>query len=50
MVLIIVGTIVMDFVKLSLCILIGTGETVTLCDTDGPGMITHIWFTGYVGH
>ena len=26
------------------------GETVTLCDTDGPGMVTHMWFTGYVGH
>ena len=21
-----------------------------LCDTDGPGMLTHLWFTGYVGH
>lgn len=22
----------------------------TLCEVDGPGMITHMWFTGYVGH
>lgn len=26
------------------------GETVTLCDIDGPGMITHIWMGSYVGH
>ena len=26
------------------------GETVTLCDVEGPGMITHMWFTGYIGH
>ena len=25
-------------------------EAVTLVDTDGPGMIQSIWFTGYVGH
>ena len=29
---------------------IRAGETVTLVDTDGPGMIQSIWFTGYVGH
>ena len=39
-----------DCEKLRPCIQIAPGETVTLCDTDGPGMITHIWFTGYVGH
>jgi len=26
------------------------GETVTMCEVDGPGMISHMWFTGYVGH
>ena len=44
------GTKGKDCEKLSPCIQIAPGETVTLCDTDGPGMITHIWFTGYVGH
>ena len=44
------GTKGKDGEKLSPCIQIAPGETVTLCDTDGPGMITHIWFTGYVGH
>ena len=44
------GTKGKDCEKLRPCIKIAPGETVTLCDTDGPGMITHIWFTGYVGH
>ena len=44
------GTKGKDCEKLRPCIPIAPGETVTLCDTDGPGMITHIWFTGYVGH
>lgn len=39
-----------DCEKLRPCIQIAPNETVTLCDTDGPGMITHIWFTGYIGH
>ncbi len=39
-----------DCSKLRACIGIEAGQTVTLADTDGPGMITHIWFTGYVGH
>ena len=39
-----------DCEKLRPCIQIEAGETVTLCDTDGPGMLTHMWFTGYVGH
>ena len=39
-----------DCEKLSPCVGIRPGETRTLVDTDGPGMITHIWFTGYVGH
>ena len=44
------GTKGKDCEKLRPCIQIAPGETVTLCDTDGLGMITHIWFTGYVGH
>lgn len=44
------GTKGKDCEKLRPCIQIAPGETVTLCDIDGPGMITHIWFTGYVGH
>ena len=44
------GTKGKDCEKLRPCIQIAPGETVTLCDTDGPGMITLIWFTGYVGH
>ena len=39
-----------DCEKLNPCVGIRPGETRTLVDTDGPGMITHIWFTGYVGH
>ena len=44
------GTRGKDCEKLNPCIQIQPGETVTLCDTDGPGMVTHMWFTGYVGH
>lgn len=29
---------------------IAPGETAVLVDTDGPGRIQHMWFTGYVGH
>ncbi len=39
-----------DCEKLNACTTIPPHETLTLCDTDGPGCITHIWFTGYVGH
>ena len=39
-----------DCEKLRPCIDIAPGETVTLCNTEGPGMITHMWFTGYIGH
>ena len=39
-----------DCTKLSPTVTIRAGETVTLVDTDGPGMIQSIWFTGYVGH
>ena len=39
-----------DCTKLRPTVTIRAGETVTLVDTDGPGMIQSIWFTGYVGH
>ena len=39
-----------DCTKLSPTVTIRAGEAVTLVDTDGPGMIQSIWFTGYVGH
>lgn len=44
------GTRGKDCDKLNPCIQIPAGKTITLVDTDGPGMISHIWFTGYVGH
>ena len=44
------GTKGKDCDKLNPCIAIAPGETVTLCDVDGPGMISHICFTGYIGH
>lgn len=44
------GTRGKDCDKLNAFIRIDSGTTVTLVDTDGPGMITHIWFTGYIGH
>ena len=39
-----------DCTKLSPTVTIHPGETLTLADTDGPGIIQHMWFTGYVGH
>ena len=36
--------------KVRPCVEIQPGETLTLAETDGPGIIQHIWFTGYVGH
>lgn len=39
-----------DCEKLRPCVSIAPGETLTLCDVSGPGMITHMWFTGYIGH
>ncbi len=39
-----------DCTKLRPCIPIEPGQTVTLLDADGPGVIQHIWMTGYVGH
>ena len=44
------GTHGKDCEKLSPCLSVTPGDTVTLCDIDGPGMITHLWFTGYIGH
>ena len=44
------GTRGADCEKLRPCIEIAPGETAVLADTDGPGMITHMWYTGYVGH
>ncbi len=39
-----------DCTKLSPCVPIEPGEERILADTDGPGVIQHMWFTGYVGH
>ena len=44
------GTRGKDCEKLNAYLMINPGETVTLVDTDGPGMITHMWMTGYWGH
>lgn len=44
------GTRGKDCDKLRPNIPIQPGETVTLCDLEGPGMITHMWYTGYTGH
>lgn len=44
------GTRGADCEKLRAFIDIQPGETAVLCETDGPGMVTHMWFTGYVGH
>lgn len=44
------GTHGKDCEKLNAYLRIKSGETVTLCAVDGPGMITHMWFTGYIGH
>ncbi len=39
-----------DCTKLSPTVTIKSGETVTLADINGSGMIQNMWFTGYVGH
>ena len=39
-----------DCTKLRPTVTIPAGETVTLVDAAGPGVIQHMWFTGYVGH
>ena len=44
------GGIPGENVKLRPNIKIAPGETAILVDMDGPAMIQHIWFTGYVGH
>lgn len=44
------GTRGNDCEKLNAYLMIKPGETVTLVDTEGPGMITHMWMTGYWGH
>lgn len=44
------GTRGKDCEKLNPCVLIQPGETVTLCDDEGPGMITNMWIGGYSGH
>jgi len=44
------GTRGKDCEKLNAYLRIQPGTTVTLVDVDGPGMITHMWFTGYIGH
>ena len=44
------GTRGKDCEKLNPCLEVPAGTTVTLVDTDGPGIISHMWFTGYIGH
>ncbi len=39
-----------DCEKLNPRIRIEPYATAELCNIDGPGMITHMWFTGYIGH
>ena len=39
-----------DCEKLRPCLSIAPGETVVLCEAEGPGMITHMWFTGSLVH
>lgn len=39
-----------DCTKLSPTVAVKAGETVTLADIKGSGMIQNMWFTGYVGH
>ena len=44
------GTKGKDCEKLQPCFPLPAGETFTLVDTDGPGMISHIWLGGLLGH
>ena len=39
-----------DCTKLSPTVVIAPGQTVTLAEVDGPGVIQNMWFTGYVEH
>ncbi len=44
------GTRGRDCEKLNACITVKPGETVTVLDTEGPGMITHMWLSGLISH
>ena len=44
------GTRGKDCEKLNPCTQVMPGETLTLVDTDGPGMITNIWIGGDLRH
>ncbi len=44
------GTRGKDCDKLHPCESIPAGGTLTLCETDGPGMITHMWFGSNLAH
>lgn len=39
-----------DCTKLAPAIVIEPGETRTIAEVRGPGIINHMWFTGYFGH
>lgn len=39
-----------DCEKLNSCFQLQPGETMAIVDTDGPGMINHIWLGGLLGH
>ncbi len=39
-----------DCEKLNPCVTLKSGETVTVMETEGPGMITHMWFSGIITH
>ena len=44
------GTRGNDCEKLNAYVELNSGQTATLCDTAGPGMITSMWIGGYNGH
>ncbi len=44
------GTKGKDREKLHPSAWVEAGGTITLCETDGPGMITHMWFGSNLGH
>ena len=39
-----------DCEKLRPCVEIAPHDTLTVADVEGPGAVTHMWFTGYIGH
>lgn len=43
------GTRGKDCEKLNPCISIPPGQTITICDVAGEGVISHMWFGGYSG-